>query len=420
MSIRSRIVKWLFKSVDVDSDLFDSNWNTVNWSTDNFASISKEGYEHVATVYRCVDLISKLAASLPLGVMEEGDEEPELVPKHTLLSQTLKRPNPIMSRSSFIKYWVLCLILGGRTFIWANRSSDGEILELWVLPPSDVTVHFGKIFGTITGYTWNYQGSNTNLDPEDVLYTWFPNPRNPMQPMSPLKAAAQEVDIENQGLKWNLSLLANAGKPSAYVSLPKDSEDTLKDDHVKEIKLALKSEYGGSGNVGKIIVFRRPGMTLTDFGWNPADMDWIKGLENSDVRIANVFSVPPELIGAQKTYENFAVANKVLYLHAIIPVMDLFCDEMTAWDAINLEENQWLTVLKDLIKALQEDQTALSDRVVQQVGAGLITRNEGRADLKRPPSDDPMADVLTVGKEVATLGVSGLNIGTEDIGDGEA
>jgi HK97 family phage portal protein len=416
MGLRSWIGNWLYKQVIVDEALLSRPWDAASFTADNFTTLSREGYEHVATVFRAVNLVAKTSAGIQFGVFEENDEGmDELVTGHSFPSN-LKRPNPIMGRGSFIKYWVTSMLLGGRAFIWASKSSSGEILELWTLPPDEVVVHWGETYGVINGYTWTTsQGQVLDIPAEDMLYVWFPNPRDILLPISPLQAAAQEVDITNQGLKWTLSLLVNAARPSAYISLPKDSDEILQDKDVNEIKAALREEHTGSSNVGRVMVFKKPGLAMTAYGWTPADMDWVNGLAVSDVRIANVFDVPPELVGAQKTYENFETANRVLYQHAVIPIMELLADELTNWEAIGLEPDQFIGLLLEDIKALQEDQDNLSKRVTNEITIGMITRNEGRAKMKMPPSDDPMADVLTVGKEVTTLGVAELGMGTEDL-----
>lgn len=411
-TLRQRFGEWLVKTVWVDSEL-RAGWDSTDWSTENFGSLSREGYEHVSTVFRCINLVAKTAANITTGVFEDTDEGPELVNDHPLPLQ-LRRPNHLQGRATFVKYWVTSMLLGGRAFIWANVLDSGEVAEFWVLPPTQVDVQLGTVFGTIDKITWNSTES-IDLNPEHVLYTWFPNPRDFMQPISPLKAAAQEVDISTEGLRWNLSLLTNGAKPSLYVSLDPKSEMPLKDEHVKEVKKALAEEYSGSRRVGKSPVFKIPGMKLNDYGWNPHDMDWMKGLDQMDVRIANVFDVPPELVGAQKTYENFKEANRVLHEHATVPIMELFVDELTNWDLLLLEDNQFVGLLMDKIKAFQEDQDKTAKRVVSLVDSGVITRNEGRLDLKKPKSDDPMADVLTVSKPIETIGIADMNAGTEEV-----
>ena len=143
-------------------------------------------------------------------------------------------------------------------------------------------------------------------------------------------------------------------------------------------------------------------------------MDWLNGLDKADVRIANVFDVPPEMVGAQKKYENFKEAQRILYEGAVIPTMDLLCSELTNWAAvIGLMPEEFMRLILEKIPALQEDQEAISRRMVSEVTIGIATRNEARTKLGYGKADDIMADILTVSTPTEPLGVSAENLGTE-------
>jgi len=420
MSLRERLGQWLLKTIDIDGGL-RSSWDSVDWSTDNYLSLSKEGYEHCATVYRCIDVIAKPASSVLFGVFQEEDDGLEIVPKHPFI-ELLKRPNPLMGRSAMLKYWAMSFLLGGEAFLFGNvLESSGELCEIWPIPNYQIEpVWSTTTYGEISHFTWSNDIETRNLSTEQVLYCWLPNPRDFRNPMSPLKAAAQEVDIQNDGLKWNLSLLRSSVKSPFYVGLDSKSEMTLSDTHVTDIKRSLKTEYAGASNAGRVPILKIPGLMMKSYGWNPHDLDWLNALDKTDVRIANVFAVPPELIGAQKTYENFEVAQRVLYTNAILPLLEYLADELSNWKIVGLIENELIDIRRERIKALQEDQDDIAKRASELVDRGIITRNEARRDLKYSLSDDPMADVLTVTKEVATLGAAPFNIGTETIdADGE-
>lgn len=414
MSFRERLGNWLLKTIEVDDQLLATSYDDVGWSTESYDALSREGFEQCSTVYRCVNLVSKgMANNVPFGIK---DDEDEIISDHPLIDK-LKRPNPLMGRSWYLRYWAMCLLLGGRAFQWANISSDGEILELWPLPPNSVEIKHGNRMGEIIGFTLRYSSGEMNIDQnlplEQVLYSWFPNPRDFMQPMAPMKAAAREIDISNEGLSWNLSLLANQAKPSFWVGIKGDSEAIITQPQAEAVERAMRKKWGGKKNVGKPVVFRHPGLELHEFGWNPSDMEWLKGLDKADVHIANVFDVPPELVGTQKTYENYAEANKALYTDAIIPIASFYCDEMNNWAAGGIREGETLCPITAEIDALQEDQSEKSKRLGEDVDRGIITRNEARSAKGLMKSEDPMADVLTVAKEVVPLAEVMINSGLE-------
>jgi HK97 family phage portal protein len=417
--MKNRFLKWLLKTMGVDPGPSPSAWVGSSWGVTNYNQLSREGYEHCATVYKCINVIATAMATVLLDIRaEKEDGKFEAVPMHPLI-QRMHKPNPLMGRAMFLRNWANSLLLGGRAYIWANVLANNEIAELWPLPAGEVEVVWSATYGIVSEFVWTpSMGGIKRIPPEQVLYTWLPNPRDLLQPMSPLKAAAREVDIENDSLLWNLSLLRNGGKPPYWIGLDKDAAETigtLRQEHVDDIKLSLREEYSGPQNVGKVPIFRVPGLKLEQYGWTPQDMDWLSGLEKADVRIANVYNVPPELIGAQKKYENYTAAQRALYTDAVLPLVELLADNMSNWKMSGLFENERVFVRRESIKELQEDRATISARVSGEVDRGIITRNEARAELGYPAVNDPLANVLTVDRTVTPLSFTTENAGTEEV-----
>jgi len=403
---------WARKTISVDSALLTPSYSDIGWSADSYWHLSREAMEQCSTVYRCINLTAKTGATVPLGSFE-GDEA---VDGQFEIMDRLKRPNKIMSYSSFIRYWIMSMQLGGQAFIWNNRSSiNGEGLELWPIPPTDMTANLGARFGEIDSFTWSYKGNSIRLPPEDVLYTWYQHPRDFMEPLSPLKAAAREVDLSNESLAWNVSTMNSGGKPSVSVAPAKgDTDSFLTQAQAKELEEGIIKRIGGSANAGKPLVMRWP-MDLNVYGWSPSDMDWLSGLDKMDVRIANVFDIPPELVGAQKTYENFEVAERVLYTQAVIPLMELFADSLTMWPGANLRGSQEIRVLRSQIDALKDDQAVLSTMLNDSIRHGRMTPNEARAEMGMDTSTDANADILLIDKNLIPLSLAGMDGFAEDL-----
>lgn len=371
----------------------------IGGGEDRFADFSREGYEACSTVYRCVNLIGQALASLEFVVVDTTTNE--AIPNHPLLN-LLRRPQEWLD-CNLGYVWTLSMLLGGQAFVWGNGA--GETLELVPIPPTEITPRWGTRWGEIIGFDWTKYGKF--LPPDEVLYSYFPHPRDYTKPLAPLKAAAREVDVSNEAMRWNLSLLLNSQKPPYWIGIEKGADFSLTDEQLRDIKRQLREDYGGARNVGKVLVLNRPGLRLEQYGWSPQEMDWLRGVEKADVRIANVFNIPPELVGGQKTYENFRIANRVFWESAVIPLAKRFCDELTYWNLLKLYPTCKLTCDWGKIPALQEDEDSLIARLVKLVEAGIITRNEARQALRLPRIDDPAADSLTVPSNVIPLAMAG-------------
>ena len=400
---------WGQKTVTVDGALV-SGYNDIGWSADNYWALSREGMEACSTVYACVNKIAIVAATIPLASYE-GDER--LDRQFDILTR-LKRPNKIMGYSAFIRYWAMCMKLGGQAFIWNNRSEFlGEGLELWPVPPNLVTVNLSETtWGKIDSFTIDMNGKPLTVMPDDMLYTWYNHPRDLMEPLSPMKAASREVDLENEGLSWNVTLLGNQSKPPMGVA-PKDVENPMTEEQAKELEKAIIAKIGGKRGAGKPLVFRWP-MDLQEFGWNPSEMEWLAGLTEMDKRIARVYNVPMEMIGGQATYENFDAAERIFYEHGVIPDMELFASELTVWDASDLDGSQEVRVERSQIDALKDDQSELSTMLSDSIRHGRLTPNEARKEMGREESTDAAANVLYIDSKLVPLALAGADTFDEE------
>ena len=400
---------WGKKTVDVDGALLPGSYNDIDWSADNYWALSREGMEACSTVYTCINRTAIVGATIPLASYQ-GDDR---LDRQVEILDRLKRPNKIMGYSAFIRYWIQCMQLGGRAYIWNNKSEfSGDSLELWPVPPNDVTVnHSTTIWGLIDSFTIDMDGTPKTVPAEDMMYTWYHHPRDFMEPLSPMKAAAREVDLENEGLGWNVQLMGNQSKPPMGIA-PKESENPLTDKQAKELEKAIIAKIGGKGGAGKPLVFRWP-MDIQEFGWSPNEMEWLKGLREMDRRIANVYNFPAELLGIEKTYENFEVAERVFYEQAVLPLMELFATEISVWEASDLEAGQEVRVERGKIDALKDDQEALSTMLSDQVRHGRRTPNEARTEMGQELSPDKAADMLYIDKNIVPLALSGADMFNE-------
>ena len=415
----NRWSNWLLKmAVFVDPRLKETNIiRGLDLQTGGMGNYTSQGYAASAAVYKCVSMIGTIAASVPLGVVEDTKEGEQWLTHHPFLD-FLYKPNPTFPYKQFIKLWAANLLLGGCAPIWANKSqTGGGLLEMWPINPDQIQAKWSNtVYGEPEKFVWTTRGFVKNLSPEELLYCWFPDPKDPFNYVSPLKAASYAVDLGVEGLKWNLSVMLHGAKPPFWIGVNKDADFELTDKQAEALKNYFDREIAGSGNAGQRPIFKTPGLELHPFGWNASDLDWLKGLDKADQIIANVYGVPPELLGLQKTYENFQAARKALYEDAVLPLLDFFCEWLSEWPTAGLGDLESLKPRRDLLPILQEDQTALHTRVWGNVDRGICSRTEARAKLGYAKADDPMLDEFTVAPNVVPLDMVETSAGPGNLG----
>lgn len=234
--------------------------------------------------------------------------------------------------------------------------------------------------GRITG--WLLAGGRKYL-PEEVLYIYYPDPRNCFMPLSPLSAASYGLDINQSAFNYNAKLLKNDARPSGWF-IPK-TDIPLDEKKLRAIKDWLDKVRGKIGGIEVPPL----GGTIQGTSMNPRDMDFNEGLKSASNEVSSAFGYPRPLITGEQI--NKSVMEVLLHLKnqaCIIPRM------VTIETAVTIQlvrpylgNDYWL--------AFERPVSVFSDaaaRLVEEVKVGIRTINEVRAERGEDPvswGDEP-------------------------------
>jgi len=187
-----------------------------------YEKLAEEGFQKNAVVFRCVNLVSECAAAVPWTLFRRRGIGKERLDVHPLLT-LLERPNPTQGGAAFFKAVYAFRLLSGNSYIEAVGPSDGANAgwprELWTLRPDRIQIVKGDK-GQPAGFQFQAGGRTVTwrVDPvtgqSPVLHSKSFHPLDDWYGMSPLEAAAFEVDQHNAAGAWNYALLQNSGRPS--------------------------------------------------------------------------------------------------------------------------------------------------------------------------------------------------------------
>ena len=208
--------------------------------------------------------------------------------------------------------------------------------------------------------------------------------------LSPMAAAAVDIDQYNLAGKHNVNLLFNGARPSgAVIFKPQDESGMptyLSESQRQQLLTDLKNRFSGTNNTG------RPLLLEGDFDWKemgltPKDMDFLNLRHLSAKDIALCFGVPSQLIGVPdaQTYSNMAEARLALWEETIIPLMRRVESDLNEWLMPQFSDDLVLVYDYDSINALTERRRMVYDNVIQAVREGVMTRNEARERLDMEP-----------------------------------
>lgn len=373
------------------------------WSERNYKAFADEGYKRNPVVFKCVHMVSRSVAAIPLYLVDANGEEIE---KHPVLD-LLKRPNPQAAGAKYFEALVAFRLLSGQGYMVAIGDGDEMAprnpYELWQLRPDRTKVIPGQ-YGVI-GYVYDVGGEKKTYNAEPVkgispvLHWKTFNPTDDVYGMAPIESAACAVDQHNDASNWNKALLQNSGQPSgAFVVGAQNGvpSATLTDPQYERLRHEIDTKVSGSKNAGRPMILEG-GLDWKQFSLSPREMDWIAGKNVSAREIALTFGVPTQLAGipGESTYSNYQEARMAFYEETCLPLLDDLLDELNGWLLPMFDglEGAKLCYDADSLPALAPKRALLWTSVSN---ANFLTINEKRKQLGFDEVDAPEADEIFV------------------------
>lgn len=286
--------------------------------TRNAKNYAAEGYAGNDTLFKCITYLVQNAAAIPPKLYTDATMQSEIT-SHPLLDK-LARPNVEQDGVTYREAVLGWYFITGNSFQYAIRSgTSGPPDELWVLEATKVKPLPTKTRG-ISGYKFDdFEDSQNPIAPQNIghLRTW--NPTDPIFGLSPIEVGGLLVDQQTAARKWNLALLQNMAKPpGAWVT-----EQMLSANDRSKLETRINEKMNGARNAGRAPVLDGA-LKWQSIMTNPSELDWLKSLQYNAGQLANLYNMPPQLIGdtSATTYNNMQEAKSASYTEAIFPALD--------------------------------------------------------------------------------------------------
>lgn len=289
----------------------------------NYKSYAKEGYRGNDTVYKCISYIARNGAAIP-PILYKDRTRQKIISSHPLLEK-LDTPNPEQSGVAYREAVLGYKLLAGNSYQYAICNKNEPPVELWPLRPDYVDIVPDKKRGVI-GY--QYQFMPEPIPARFIGHAKYWNPDNDLYGLSPLETGAILVDQQKAGKLWNLALLQNSARPPGAWTVPTIMSKNDRD----RLEARLKEKLQGYKNAGTPPVLDG-GLKWESMGLPPAQLEWLQGMQYNAAMIANLYSIPPQLIGdnSASTYNNVQEAKAASYTEAIFPELDDFYALLNRW-----------------------------------------------------------------------------------------
>lgn len=299
--------------------------NTASWTPRHYTALAREGFQRNPIAYRCIRMIAESAASIHFKT--------ENAHVQSVLSQGYTGVTATDVMESFYGY----LLVSGNAYLEAGLISEMPRV-LYALRPDRLVVQ-SNADGWPCGYEYDVGGRRRyfRCDPASGRTALFHmrlfHPLNETIGFSPLEAAAQAVDIHNEGGRWTKALLDNSARPSgALIFQGSDAGQHLSNQQYERLKTELEETYSGSRHAGRPMVLEG-GLEWKSMSLSPADMDFLEARREAAREISLALGVPPMLLGipGDNTYANYKEANQAFRRHTVMPLVKKTARGLQGW-----------------------------------------------------------------------------------------
>lgn len=290
-----------------------------------------------------------------------------------------QRPNPSQYTTEFVEASIVELLTAGEIII-AQRVPVGytTVEQLDVLKAQYVTI-ITDSWNNIVRYDYNYNNQIEQLTPDKILHIKLYNPLynddRALRGMSPLSVLDRVTSASNSNFNAEASILENRGI-SGFIS-SNDASMPLMEKDKQALQSAYDKKNNGSDKFGKIKVVGSD-VKFTQVGASSTDLQLLDSNVSKLRVISALFGLSSQLFGdsASTTFNNMEEANKSAYLNCYIPMATFFTDQLNKWIEDTLKGKEKIVINKDKIEALAIVDKTLSDKIVNEVKAGILSASQ--------------------------------------------
>jgi HK97 family phage portal protein len=259
--------------------------------------------------------------------------------------------------------------------------------ELKVLKSQYVEV-FVKNKTEIDYYKYTENGKITTYYTENILHLRLSNPIDNDERMfrgySPLRVLESVFSASNSNFTAEAAFLENRGV-QGFIS--NGSDLPMLNNDKDELQKSFNRRHSGSEKFGQIAI-TNANLKYVAVGANPSDLQLLDSNISKLRVICATYGLSSQLFGdsASSTYNNMETAEKRAYTNCYIPLAKFFIDQINKWIQDTLKQSEKIKIGLDKIEVLNAVNKELSDKVINEVKAGILSQEQA-FDLLYPKSE---------------------------------
>ena len=342
-----------------------------------------------SAVIACLNVLATAFAEPGLIVSTRNNEGDYAQDMNHPLANLIRRPNPYMTQQLMANYIVTSLNANGDAFIYKNRNSRGQVVELVPLMPHLVEAK-GNENELITHFDYQPQGGlqgadTVKVNKEDMIHLrQNVDPNNMRKGLAPLRGVLREIAGDEAAGQYTAALLHNMAVPGVILSPRDDQMGGPTREEAEAIADMYKQKFGGKNRGAPMVLSGAMNVEIVSF--SPDQMKLAELRRIPEERVSAVLGVPAVLAGLgagldSATYSNTKELREFFTESKMVPMWNMVAQELTHQllrPEFNGNENQYCEFDVGNVRALADDKDNLYKRMNTAVQGGWVTIGEAR------------------------------------------
>lgn len=336
--------------------------------------VSEERALGLTGYYRAVNIVAGTIAGLPLKSYRKIDDE-----RRERISTFLDNPAGPYKLTPFAwkEMVMLHLLNHGEAFLLHVYNNGGVLIGLWPIHPSAIsevrTEGFNKIFKISLA-----DGTTKEYSDDDMTHVMGLT-LDGIRGLAPISLFRQVI---RTGLNADLVAAKSFSKGLLISGLVTTPNEDVDEAEAKTIKESLTAKLTGVDNAGDIAFINR-NLKFDKWQMTNEDAQFIESREFQVTEFARMIGVPPHLLAQVEKQTSWGTGVEEQNLGLARFTLMGWTSRIAESLSTLLQKSRYVEFdYKGLLEGTPAQEIEL---IIQQVAAGLLTKDEARAILNRPP-----------------------------------
>lgn len=335
----------------------------------------------IASVYRCVDILSGTIASLELQHLKRSGSIFKYAGDTQLNTLFAGQANSRQNFFVLLKNIVARLLLSGNAYIYPRFSSRGELLDIILLGDGSVSYDKNSNTYSVSDYVWNINGVFTS---DEIIHLKNNSLDGGYTGVSTIKYASLSLSLSANADKQTNNGLLSGNQKSGFLVGGNELQGlgALDADVADRVADRVNSEIAQ----GRRIIRLSGSMQFIESSMSNSDAELLEVRKYSVLDICRFFGVHPYMVFAdQSTNYKEAENSQINFLNQTLQPLILQIEQEFSVKLLPRGRRASERIRFDLSRLFATDLRTRAEYVKSSVEAGVMTPNEGRIFENREP-----------------------------------